>query len=65
MNRASSRRIFFMNLLPKMAVKMNFGVITKNHPADPEIGFPTKSILKPYSRATAMPTVWELRFFTF
>ena len=34
--------------------------ITKNNEADPEIGFVTKSILKPYGRATAMPTAWEI-----
>ena len=28
--------------------------------ADPEIGFLTKSIIKPYGRAAAMPTAWEL-----
>ena len=40
--------------------KMNLRIIMKNHAADPEAGFPTKSILKPYGRATAMPTLWEL-----
>ena len=40
-----------------MAVKMNLRIITKNHAADPEIGFLTKSISKPYS----MPTAWELK----
>ena len=44
-----------------MAIKMNLRIITKNHAADSEIGFLTKSISKPYGRATAMPTVWELR----
>ena len=43
-----------------MAVKMNLRIITKNHAADPEIGFHTKSISKPNGRATAMPTAWEL-----
>ena len=43
-----------------MGVKMNLRIITKNHPADPEIGFPTKSISKLNGRATAMPTAWEL-----
>ena len=43
-----------------MAVKMNLRVITKNHAADPEIRFVTKSILKPYGRATAMPPAREL-----
>ena len=45
-----------------MSVKMNLRIITKNHTADPEIGFLTKSISKPYGRAMTMPTVWELRF---
>ena len=39
---------------------MNLRKITKNHAADPEIEFLTKSISKPYGRATAMPTAWEL-----
>ena len=43
-----------------MGVEMNLRIITKNHAADPEIGFLTKSILKPYGRATAMPPAWEL-----
>ena len=43
-----------------MGVKMNLKRITKNHPADPEIEFFTKSISKPYGRVTAMPTAWEL-----
>ena len=29
--------------------------------ADPEIGFLTKTILKPYGRAAAMPTALELK----
>ena len=37
-------------------------IITKNHAADPEIRFLTKSILKPYGRAAVMPTAWELIF---
>ena len=35
---------------------MNLRIITKNHAVDPEIGLLTKSILKPYGRAAAMPT---------
>ena len=34
-------------LISKMDVKMNLGIITKNRAADQEIGFLTKSILKP------------------
>ena len=43
-----------------MDVKINFRIIMKNRAADPEIGFLTKSISKPYDRATAMPTTMEL-----
>ena len=43
-----------------MGVKMNLKIITKNHAADPAIGFLTKSISKPCGRATAMPIAWEL-----
>ena len=43
-----------------MAVKTNLRVIIKNRAADPKIGFLTKSIFKPYGRAVAMPTAWEL-----
>ena len=46
---------------------MNLRIIAKNHVADPEIlvGLLTKSISKPYGRATAMPTAWELSFVSF
>ena len=50
------RNFFTRTLISKMAVKMNLRIITKNHAADPEIGFLTKSISKPNGRATAMPT---------
>ena len=39
---------------------MNFRIKPKNHAVDSVIGFLTKSISKPYSRATAMPPAWEL-----
>ena len=42
---------------------MNLRIITKNHAADPEKGFLTKSISKPYDRATVIPTVWGLSRF--
>ena len=45
-----------------MAVKMNLRIITKNHVADPEIGFLAKSISKSNGCATAMPTAWGLNF---
>ena len=35
----------------------------KNHEADLEIGFLSKSISKPYGRTTAMPPAWELKMF--
>ena len=41
---------------------MNFRIIIKNLAADPKIGFLTKSISKPFGRATAMPTAWKLRY---
>ena len=44
-----------------MGVKMNSRIITKSDAADPEIGFLTKSISKPYGRATAMPIAWGLK----
>ena len=44
----------------KMGVKINLRIITKNHAADPEKGFLTKSILKPYGCQAAMPTAREL-----
>ena len=47
-------------MISKIGVKMNLRIITKNHAADPEISFLTKSISKPNGRATAMPTAWEL-----
>ena len=50
-----------MNFYFKIAVKINFRIIKKNHPADPEIGFLTKSISKPYDSATDMPTAREIR----
>ena len=41
---------------------MNLTIKTKSHAADPEIGFLTKSVSRPYGRATAMPPAWELTF---
>ena len=38
---------------------MNLRIITKNHAADPEKGFPKKAISKPYGRAWE-PPAWEL-----
>ena len=51
----SSRLISAHYTQTKFVVKVNLTIITKNHAADPEIGFLTKSISKPYGRATAMP----------
>ena len=47
----------------KMGVKMNLRIIPKNHAADPDIGFLTKSISKHNGCVTAMPTAWELNEF--
>ena len=44
-----------------MALKMNIRIITKNHAADPEIGFIGKSISKSDGCATAMPAALELK----
>ena len=54
------KNFFSKILILKMDVKMNLTIITKNHAADPEIRFLTKSISKPYGRATAMPPAWRL-----
>ena len=44
-----SRQDFFSKIsISKSSVKMYFRIIMKNHAADPEIGFLTISILKPY-----------------
>ena len=40
---------------------MNLTIITKNHAADPEIGFLAKSISMSNGCATAMATAWELK----
>ena len=45
-----------------MDVKMNLRIITKNHAADPEIGFLNKSIFMPFGQTAAMPIAWELSF---
>ena len=38
---------------------MNLRIIKKNHAADQEIEFLTKSILKPFVRARGMPPAWK------
>ena len=38
-----------------MSVEINLRIITKKYAGNPEIEFHTKSIAKPYGRATAMP----------
>ena len=47
-------------LISKVNVKMNLRIKNKNHVADREKEFLTKSISKPYGRTTAMPTVRAL-----
>ena len=44
-----------------MGVKINLRIITKNHAADPGIGFLAKSISKSNGCALATPTGWELK----
>ena len=44
-----------------IGAKMNLKIITKYSAGDPEIRFLTKSLLKPYGSATAMPPAWELK----
>ena len=39
---------------------MNLRMIKKNLETDPEIGYLTKSIPKPFGRRKAMPSAWEL-----
>ena len=43
-----------------MGVEMNSRIKTKNHEADPERGYLTKSISKRYGSATTMPPALEL-----
>ena len=58
-----SRNFFSKIFISKMNVKMNLRIITKNHAADREKGFLTKSVLKTYGREAAMPTSWDLSSF--
>ena len=53
-------KFFSEILILKMWVKMNLRIITKNDAANLEKRFLRKSFLKPYTRAAAMPTTWEL-----
>ena len=41
------RNFFTRTFISKIAVKINLRIITKNHAADPDIRFLTKSISKP------------------
>ena len=43
-----------------MNVKMNFRIITNNNAANPEIGFLTASISRPYGRTRVITTAWKL-----
>ena len=45
--------------------KVNCKICTKNHAADPKIGFLATSISKTNGCATAMPTAWELKWNNF
>ena len=44
-----------------MSVEINFRIITKNHAADLEKRFFTKSIPRGVDLATAMPPAWMLK----
>ena len=57
---SSNRDFFFMHYDLKNGCKVNLRIIPKNHCADPEISFLTKSVSKPYCRVTVMPIAWEL-----
>ena len=56
-------RNFFIIYDFKNGCKMNLRIIMINHAAYPEIRFLTKSISKPYGRASTMPPAWELKEF--
>ena len=62
---SDAKKFFPRILILKMVLKINFKIITKNHAADPEVGFLTKTISKPYGRATAMSPAWVFSNFTF
>ena len=51
------KRVVFCSLVQVFEIKLKL-----NFAADPEKGFPKKSISKPYDYETAMSTAWELRF---
>ena len=55
---------FFMKFDFKNWCKNEFMYNNEKLAADPEIEFLTKSIPKPYGRATAMSTAWELNVFS-
>ena len=46
--------------VPSAHKTINLRIIMKNHAVDSQIGFRTKSILKPYGRVAAIPMAWEL-----
>ena len=48
-------------MISNIGVKMNLRIIMKNLEVHPEIGSLTKSISKPYDRATVIPPAWELK----
>ena len=43
-----------------MNVKMNLRIITNNNAANPEKGFLTASISRPYGRTRVITTAWKL-----
>ena len=52
---------FFFMIYFKNGCENDLTIITKNHAADPELGFLAKSISKTNGYATVMPTAWELK----
>ena len=55
------KEFFSLIITPKIGVKMNLFIKTKNYPSYLVIGILGKSISKLFGRAMAMPSAWELR----
>ena len=54
-----AKKFFSYILISEIGLKMIFKIASKNHAADPEIGFITKSILMLFGRTVVMLTVLE------
>ena len=55
--------IFSFIMIPKMCVKINFRIITKNHAADSKIRSPQKIDFRADETHESQPTAWELRIY--